>query len=141
MVFNLNTKFVEITIMKTMSLMKTIKLLTLTFYLFAISAIQAQGANENSMVTVNELGITVDKIQMLGTLNWTKTFSIFKDNNPGDSIQVFIKIKNLEFKRDDLSNITFNDLTLSVKGVSKNRDELKKEINEKIITLIKHFKE
>ena len=79
MVFNLNTKFVEITIMKTMSLMKTIKLLTLTFYLFAISAIQAQGANENSMV--------------------------------------------------------------SVKGVSKNRDELKKEINQKILTLIKHFKE
>ena len=120
--------------------MKTIKLLTVTLFLFIIGAIQAQDTDEYSIVKVKELGITVDKVEELDTLNWTKVFSIFNDNNPEDSIQVFIKINKLKFKRDDLSSITLNDLTLAVKGVSKNRDELKREINEKRRALIKQFK-
>jgi len=121
--------------------MKTIKLLTVTLFLFAISAIQGQDPHEDSNTKVKELGITVDEIEELDTLNWNEVFSIFKDNNPEDSIQVFIKINKLEFKRDDLSMIKCDDLTLSVKEVSKNREELKKELNEKTIAFIKYLKE
>ena len=121
--------------------MKTIKLLTVTLFFFVISAVQAHDAHEGSIVKVKELGITVDKVEELDTLNWTEVFSIFKDNNPEDSIQVFIKINKLELKKYDLSMVRYDDLSLSVKGISKNREELKKEINEKTIALIKHLKE
>ena len=120
--------------------MKTIKLLSSTLLLFAIGTVKSQVSNENTIVSVQDVSISVSKIEELETLNWNEIFSVFKENDPKDSIQVDVSVKNLGVRQKENTITMYTDLTITAKGITENYEELKNEIYYKTMALIKHFK-
>lgn len=120
--------------------MKTIKLFSSTLLLFALGTVQSQVSKESPIVSVQDVGISVDKIEELESLDWNEIFSVFKENDPKDSIQIYVSVKNLGVRQKENTITSYTDLTITAKGISENYDELRNEINHKTAALIKYFK-
>lgn len=119
--------------------MKTITLFTfLMFIFFSIS--YSQETKPLSIITVNEIGITVDSLSELSTVNWDDLFSIFEKNQPTDSISMYIQLKALKTDAGGSSILAYNNLKVSVKGVAENKRKLKEQMLQTTEKLVANLK-
>ena len=128
----------ECIIQKTI-LMKTITLFSLLMFIF-FSKIYSQDKEPLSRITVNEIGITVSNSIELSTLNWDDLFSVFEQNQPTDSISMYIQLKDFEIGVGSRSNLVYNNLKVSVKGIVENKRNLKEKLmltTEKLVANLK----
>jgi len=119
--------------------MKTITLFSLLMFIF-FSKIYSQDKEPLSRITVNEIGITVSNSIELSTLNWDDLFSVFEQNQPTDSISMYIQLKDFEIGVGSRSNLVYNNLKVSVKGIVENKRNLKEKLmltTEKLVANLK----
>jgi hypothetical protein len=113
---------------KTSILMKSITFLSLALFFTSIFNGFSQQDTPVVLSSVNEIGIRVDSISELSTVDWDDLFSLFEMNQATDSICVFFELGKFDTKTQEGSNITFNDLKISVKGIAGNQEKLKEEM-------------
>jgi len=108
--------------------MKSITFFSWTLFFTSIFSGFSQQDTPVVLSSVNEIGIRVDSISELSTVDWDDLFSLFEMNKATDSICVFFELGKFDAKAQEGSNITFNDLKISVKGIAGNQDKLKEEM-------------
>jgi hypothetical protein len=106
----------------------------LVFVLVFASTFKGHSQQENPVVlsSVNEVGITVDSIEELSKADWDGLFSMFEMNQAADSISLYFQIREFKMKKRENSNVTFNNLKISVRGVAENREQLKREMKKAV---------
>ncbi len=120
--------------------MKTNFFLVVFLLSLSINILKAQEEPFEYRTTVNKVGITVKAIADLETLDWEDIMSVFNENNPQDSINIFIEIRDLSNIQDGRNNYSIDLLKVSVGGVTGERQLVKKQLQEKIQAMTSYIK-
>ena len=88
----------------------------------------SQDHNANVIFSVNEIGISIDNQDELKGLDWVELFSVFDTNQPSDSITLYIQLKMIEVPGLENTTLSYSDLMISVKGITENKKQLKKQL-------------
>ena len=88
----------------------------------------SQDHNANVIFSVNEIGISIDNQDELKGLDWVELFSVFDTNQPSDSITLYIQLKMIEVPGLENTTLSYSDLMISVKGITENKNLLKKQL-------------
>jgi len=117
--------------------MKLLKALLFIVLLQTSVFLVGQEEQKEVNVTVSEIIITTDTFEEFETMDWEDLFTVFEDNAAKDSIRVGIRFKDLNLYKKDGDSVLVNALQVMVAGISENKDELKKQIQENTSTIMK----
>ncbi len=121
--------------------MKMCIYLSTIFFFFSFNILRAQKEPLIGHMSVNEVGITVDKFSDFETIDWEDVMSVFDENDPKDSINIFIEIKDLSILKNNESKLSVDHLKVAVSGLTEERKSLKEQIREKTQAMIDYIKE
>ncbi len=88
-------------------------------------------STKNKMV-VHKLDFSVDNLDELEGMDWDDVFVVFKDNQPMDSVQVGVTLKDYTATNSDGVTLTVPRMQIFVRGLSKDRERLKEQLKNKV---------
>lgn len=88
----------------------------------------SQDHNKNVIFSVDKIGISIDNQHELKGMDWVDLFTVFDTNQPSDSITLYIQLKKIEVPNLENTTLSYSDLMISVKGITENKKQLKKQL-------------
>lgn len=105
--------------------MKSLNRIIFVCFMAINSFVFSQGEKE---IKIEELGITVDTIENLKTINWDELFSIFEYEKNNSKISLFIQLKEINVLDKNSQEMNIDKLKYVVTGYVYEKDKLKQQL-------------
>ena len=121
--------------------MKTLQVLLTTFSLLITAILFSQSDSlTNTKFEIHEIGITVDALDELKTIDWDDLFAVFEMDERNSKITFFVELKDVDVKNRSDIEVHLSNLKFSVSGYENQRDELQEQLSSIVKKLLKKYR-
>jgi hypothetical protein len=121
--------------------MKTLQALFIVIALSITSTIFSQTKSPKiERFEIHEIGITVNSLDDLKTIDWDDFFSVFELDEINSKITFFIELKDVDVQDKSNNDVHFSQFKFTVSGYESEKDELQKQMSSITEKLLKNYK-
>ena len=121
--------------MKTLQALFTVIALSITSTIFSQTK-----SSKIERFEIHEIGITVNSLAELKTIDWDDFFSVFELDEINSKITFFIELKDVDVQDKSNNDVHFSQLKFTVSGYESEKYEMQKQMLTITKKLLKNYK-
>lgn len=121
--------------------MKNLQVLLTVFSLLITTILFSQSDSlTNTKFEIHEIGVTVDTLNELKTIDWDDLFDVFEMDDKNSKITFYVELKDVKVKDKKNNDVNFIQLKYTVSGYENERVDLQKQMTSITKNILKKYK-